>query len=150
MSHYYFFAAGTPVAQGSKKHVGNGRMVESAKGLPAWRKAVAAAAAGSPLIVKPQGVAMSLAFVMPRPLSTPKQTPLAVKRPDIDKLTRAVCDSLTSVCYEDDSQVVAVYAHKRLADVGESPGVHVCVHVWVNGGNRPVLMFARGQSEEDH
>lgn len=126
MSHY-FFAVGRPVAQGSKKHVGNGRMVESAKGLPAWRKAVAMAAAAGPLIPKPKGVAMSLVFVMPRPLSTPKKTPLAVKRPDIDKLIRAVADAITGVCYEDDSQIVYLVSKKRLADVDELPGVHVIV-----------------------
>ena len=39
-----FWVDGLPAAQGSKKHVGRGIMVEANKNLPAWRKAIAAAA----------------------------------------------------------------------------------------------------------
>jgi len=34
------------------------------------------------------------------------------KRPDLDKLVRAVLDALTDVCYEDDSQVIRLRASK--------------------------------------
>jgi crossover junction endodeoxyribonuclease RusA len=37
--------------------------------------------------------------------------------PDIDKLIRAVLDSLTGVCYLDDKQVVSVHARKEYGDV---------------------------------
>ena len=144
MSHY-FFAAGTPVAQGSKKHVGNGRMVESAKGLPAWRKAVALAAAGSPLIHKPKAVTLAMVFVMPRPKATPRKTPPAVKRPDIDKISRAVADALTGVCYEDDSQIIYMFSEKRLAEVDEPAGVHVHVEEGSNEEDYKASVIRRGQ-----
>ena len=35
-----FWIDGNPGSQGSKRHVGNGRLVESDKKLPAWRKAI--------------------------------------------------------------------------------------------------------------
>jgi crossover junction endodeoxyribonuclease RusA len=74
----------------------------------------------------PGGVAVHLDFVLPRPKSTPKtQTPPAVKRPDLDKLIRACLDAITGICIGDDSQVVAIVASKRLAEVGETPGVGV-------------------------
>jgi len=49
----------------------------------------------------------------------------AVKRPDLDKLVRAVFDALTNVVFKDDSQVVSVFASKRLAGPGDTVGVTV-------------------------
>ncbi|WP_257898915.1 RusA family crossover junction endodeoxyribonuclease [Rhodococcus qingshengii] len=63
---------------------------------------------------------------MPRPKSTPKRTtPPAVKRPDIDKISRAILDAITGVLIADDSQVVDLHATKRLAELDESHGVHI-------------------------
>ncbi len=69
----------------------------------------------------------TLEFRMPRPKSTPKATPAAVKRPDLDKLARAVLDAITGTVLVDDSQVVDLSASKRLAEVGESPGALISV-----------------------
>ena len=44
MSDLSFFVPGKAAAQGSKRHVGRGVMVEMSKDLPAWRTAVANAA----------------------------------------------------------------------------------------------------------
>lgn len=44
MTAVQFDVLGVPAAQGSKRHVGNGRMVESSKALHPWRDSVAAAA----------------------------------------------------------------------------------------------------------
>jgi crossover junction endodeoxyribonuclease RusA len=122
-----FWVPGQPAAQGSKRHVGKGHLVEQSKAVGPWRERVAWTARqhyrGSLL----QGpIAVRLAFVMHRPTSTPKRsTPPAVKRPDLDKMIRAVFDALTSVVWGDDSQAVEVFASKRLAEVGESPGVRI-------------------------
>lgn len=71
-------------------------------------------------------VSVRLDFVMPRPKSAPRRfTPPAVKRPDIDKLSRAVLDALTGICWHDDSQVIALTATKRLAEIDETAGVHI-------------------------
>lgn len=67
-------------------------------------------------------------FVMPRPLSTPKRrTPPAVKKPDGDKLLRAVWDALTHVVWTDDSRIISWSGTKRLAGLGETPGCRIRV-----------------------
>ncbi|MCV7424379.1 RusA family crossover junction endodeoxyribonuclease [Mycobacterium yunnanensis] len=125
-----FFVPGAPAPQGSKRHVGRGILVESSKAVGPWRERVALAAhnamAGRPLI--DGAVTVELNFVLPRPKSTPKtKTPAAVKRPDLDKLERAILDAITGVIITDDSQVVSLCGYKRLAEIGETAGVDIRV-----------------------
>lgn len=73
-------------------------------------------------------VSMTLLFTLYRPASAPKnRTPPATKKPDLDKMTRAIFDALTGICFHDDSQVVTLTASKRVASMGEGPGVRVVV-----------------------
>ena len=125
-----FHVPGTPRPQGSKRHVGHGRMIESSKQLPEWRSRVALSALaanraydGSPI---PRGtpIRVDVTFTFQRPkghygtgrnaarLKPSAPTQHTVK-PDIDKLERAILDALTGVLWVDDSQVVAVTKHKR-------------------------------------
>lgn len=53
--------------------------------------------------------------------------PPHIKKPDTDKLIRAVCDAMTSIVWGDDSQVVEVHARKRYAYPEESTGAIVLV-----------------------
>ncbi len=70
-------------------------------------------------------VGIDLHFGLPKPKSAPKKRRVwPDKRPDLDKLTRAVLDALTYVVYADDSQVVEIRATK---DYG-APGVAVEIH----------------------
>jgi len=121
------YVAGNPAPQGSKRHVGNGRMIESSKRLHPWRSTIAAAVRFDMLegaLAFRGAVVVALDFVMPRPVSTPRRfTPPAVKRPDIDKLARAVLDAITGIAIADDSQVVELIATKRIAEIDEIPGV---------------------------
>lgn len=122
---------GHPAAQGSKRHVGGGRLIESSKRLPKWREAVQDAALQH-LHPIPPGVPVrvEIHFVMPRPKSLPKSrpTPPAVKRiGDLDKLCRAILDGLDGPAYADDSQVVELVADKRIAELGEEPGARIHV-----------------------
>lgn len=123
------FVPGRAAPQGSKRHVGGGRLIESSKAVAPWRTTVAwhtaQAYTGPPL----QGaLQVVLEFVMPRPASTPKRTtPAAIKKPDLDKLIRAVFDALTGVVWRDDSQVIEVVASKQLAELDEQPGCHIRV-----------------------
>ena len=129
--HCEFFVPGKPAPQGSKKHVGRGILVESSKELGPWRERVALAASQETklLIQKPDEVTVVLRFILPRPASAPKnKKALASKRPDIDKLARAVLDALTDVVFQDDSQVVELVAQKYIANPGEQPGVMVSVY----------------------
>lgn len=134
-------AQGTPVQQGSKsarvipnKQTGGHRAVvyeDSSKTKP-WRHKVHGAAlvavqrAGTSW-VGPEGrlvpLRVTLTFVFIRPKSSKRAWPTV--KPDIDKLTRAVLDSLTSAgVYADDSQVCALEVQK---EYGLVEGVRVVV-----------------------
>lgn len=123
---------GTPVPQGSAKAfiVGKGKphavvTHDNADTMP-WRDSIRAHARKQvgPVIEypRPQAVHLSVDFVMPRRASAPKRsTPKHTRKPDVDKLIRAVADALTGVVYEDDSQIVSVDARKFEAEPGEQP-----------------------------
>lgn len=124
------FVPGHAASQGSKRHIGNGVMIESSKKLPGWRESVRAAlidSRGQPRIQFAGAVHAELEFIMPRPVSTPKKrTPPAIKKPDIDKLERAILDSVTSAgVWRDDAQVTSVSKVKRIAEIGETPGCRI-------------------------
>jgi crossover junction endodeoxyribonuclease RusA len=140
-----FFVPGKPAPQGSKRHVGRGIMVESSREVGPWRERVALAAHQAMHIVEVDGrlpviagaVTLALTFVLPRPKATPKRrTPAATKRPDVDKLARSVLDAITDVIIVDDAQVTDLRATKRLAEVGESPGVKIRIAPRRIGGDR--------------
>lgn len=130
VSEVMLFVPGSPAPQGSKRHVGRGVLIESSKAVGPWRERVALAShnamLGRSLIAG--AVTVELNFILPRPKSTPKtKTPAAVKRPDLDKLERAILDAITGVIITDDSQVVSLCGYKRLAEIGETAGVHIRV-----------------------
>jgi crossover junction endodeoxyribonuclease RusA len=124
MERLEFYVPGVPVPQGSKRHVGGGRMIEANKRLPKWRldvKNVAREARAGRQFVG--AVALLLDFDMPRPKSVKRLRPHV--RPDLDKLVRAIGDALTLAgVWEDDGQVVVLHAQKRYA---EQPGVRIVV-----------------------
>lgn len=134
-----FYVPGKPAPQGSKDYkgarAGKGIMVESsAKALRPWRADVRAGveqamASGQTGFGQGEPVVVHLLFVMPRPVSTPKRrTPPAVRRPDVDKLSRACLDSLTSAgAFYDDAQVVELRATKRIAELNEVSGCMIVV-----------------------
>jgi crossover junction endodeoxyribonuclease RusA len=134
------WVAGTPAPQGSKRgyarqgaggklHVS---MVESSDRVKPWREDVRQAClevqpkgwewlGGEPLVVK-------IVFVMPRRKADRPTKPTAphTQKPDLDKLVRAVFDAIGSAgVWGDDSQVVAVHAHKRRAEPGEPTGAMI-------------------------
>ena len=134
MTAVTFTVPGKPAPQGSKSFKGfrNGRgvMVESSKEVGPWRERVALAAhnamGGRNLF--DGAVHAHLEFTMPRPKSAPKRsTPPAAKRPDIDKLARACLDAISGVIICDDSQIIELRASKRIAKIGETPGVAITV-----------------------
>jgi crossover junction endodeoxyribonuclease RusA len=131
---------GVPAPQGSKRHVGGGRMIEQSKAVGPWREAVRAetqrarqVAHTSP-VVGP--VKVELIFRMGRPKShfgtgrkagnvKPGAPKRPAARPDLDKLARAVLDGLTAGgAWKDDSQVVVLVAEKLYA---AGPGCRIVV-----------------------
>jgi crossover junction endodeoxyribonuclease RusA len=130
------FVPGKPAPQGSMRaivHKHSGRAVaikDNNDRQKSWRADVRDAVLNvwdqSP-IDGPVQVAYD--FVMPRPVSTPKRsTPAAIKKPDWDKLSRAISDALTSAgAYTDDSRTVDAHITKRIAEIGETPGARIRV-----------------------
>ena len=116
-----FLVEGTPIQQGSMRHIGHGRMIHNkAVELAAWRADIASAAklAGCKPILDP--IAITMKFRVKRPKSVKREYPTVA--PDLDKYVRSVNDGLTGVAFADDSQVIQIIASKEYAD---SPGVDI-------------------------
>lgn len=127
------FVPGEPQPKGSTKSFATktGKVVTTNDNpdTKPWQAVVASFVRQSigPTIVYPEGaVRIDLSFVMKRRAAEPKRiTPPHTRKPDLDKLVRAILDSLTGLIYTDDNQVTCVYSNKRTADIGEQPGVHI-------------------------
>lgn len=119
---------GTPAPQGSKKHVGRGRMVESSKKLPAWRAAVEAAArsvTGMDWAPFDGPVTVSGTIGIRKPNKTRFPTAPAGP-PDLDKLQRAIGDALTNAkVIKDDARIVHWDIRKVWAD--NVPGANLTI-----------------------
>lgn len=128
---------GIPAPQGSKRHVGNGVLVESSAKVAPWRALVVAAVvdvltvARHPVpatlwrdVGRDAPIELSAVFTLARPAShyrtgkhsgdlraaAPEQP---VGRPDLDKLLRSTLDGLTDAgALADDARVVDVHAVK--------------------------------------
>jgi Holliday junction resolvase RusA-like endonuclease len=118
---------GTPAPQGSKRHVGGGRMIEVSTKLKPWREACkwAALKYRKKHITGP--VLVDITFTLPKPKNCPKNRLWPDARPDLDKMFRAVGDSLTDAgIIEDDSRIVKLRATKVFPGTGgrslDSPG----------------------------
>jgi Holliday junction resolvase RusA-like endonuclease len=81
--------------------------------LAGWTKAVAWAAKSArvQLAGADEPICISVLFQFVRPASA-KTRRAPTRKPDIDKLLRALLDALTGVAYVDDSRVVEIYARK--------------------------------------
>ena len=120
----------TPAPQGSKRHVGGGRMVESSAKVKPWREAVRQEALATGLAITAEPVFLRLSFLFARPKGhrnakgqlRPSAPVDHITRPDLDKLCRSTLDGLTGVLFEDDSQVAFMVASKAYAAPGELEG----------------------------
>lgn len=123
-----FTVHGSPVPQGSKKVVPTphgARAIDVNRGpLMAWRQSVTDAAVawrathGNGDMPWTGPVWVRATFLLPPPKSLPKRDvgQWQRKRPDIDKLTRALLDALTTArLFGDDAQVALLEVSKRYA-----------------------------------
>jgi len=60
-------------------------------------------------------VQIAIVFWLPRPASLPRRVTHHLKKPDLDKLGRAVKDALKGILWHDDSQVIGLVARKGYA-----------------------------------
>jgi crossover junction endodeoxyribonuclease RusA len=121
---------GTPAPQGSKRHVGGGRMIEQSKAVGPWRNAVRTETQRVMEDMAPLTgpVSVYIAFWLPRPKTLPKKVTLPAKRPDLDKLCRAVLDGLTDGgVWNDDGQVQMITAQKLYATEADPPGAMIVI-----------------------
>ena len=128
---------GDAKTQGSKKAFvrgGKAIMLESAKGLPAWREAIryeaVLAMKGRPPMVSPCTVMVTVYRQRPKShyqadgdlrADAPRH-PAGRNSGDLDKLVRAIADALTDAgAWADDCQMVALTAQKRWSSPGVAP-----------------------------
>lgn len=154
---------GLPAAQGSKRHVGGGRMVESSKALKPWREAVKAAAAAAmaetpawPLRFAGP-VRVTAIYRLPRPrhhyrtgarayMLRELAPPWPAGKPDIEKLARGTHDALTDAgVWDDDSRVVALDVRKVYANEAEHVGAWLRIE-----GIEGAAVAARRAGELEH
>jgi Holliday junction resolvase RusA-like endonuclease len=141
-----YWVAGEPIPQGSKRvWLGADKQVRMREDAGVrhttwrWELATAARQAMSAAgLTEPywQPVYVSLHFALHRPSShygtgrnlkavKPSAPDYPAKVPDIDKLTRAVLDSMTSIVWVDDAQVVRLHATKGFVHRWEEEGVSI-------------------------
>lgn len=134
-------AIGLPVAQGSQTYgVANngrayGRYMNAAK-LNGWRRQISEAAWLATNGVQMRGpVEVRAMFYFDRPKShyrsngetKPDALAYVIKKPDLDKLIRAVGDALTDSIIEDDAHIVHWTCGKYWAD-DHPQGLHVIIN----------------------
>jgi len=110
-----FEVFGRPAPQGSKT-IMRGRLVESSKYLPAWRKALAEAATqvqAETGFYSDQPLEVSVIFTLAKPKTVKREQPTVP--PDVDKLARSL-DSLTKILWDDDAQIVRMNLVKQYGE----------------------------------
>jgi crossover junction endodeoxyribonuclease RusA len=111
-----FFVEGEPAPQGSKRHVGGGRMIEASKKVGPWRVAVKETVARLDFVPFSDAVDVSAIFYIARGKTVKRRWPIVP--PDLDKLLRGLLDALTIAnVWLDDSLVISFSTvEKRYAD----------------------------------
>lgn len=128
---------GIPAPQGSKKHIGRGRLIEVSKKVAPWRAAVAATAADAGIneLHLDQAALVGVFFFMPRPKShrgarglRPSAPVAPLVPPDLDKLIRSTLDGLVQGgVLADDARITHLLSSKQYADAVE-PGALIYIH----------------------
>ena len=131
---------GTPAPQGSKRHVGGGRMIESSKHVAPWRQAVIHCCVLADVygILLRNPVRVDITFRLQRPkghygvsgLPKPSAPFAPAVKPDLDKLVRSTLDGLTDAAvWRDDSQVIELAARKTYATHADRVGALIEIAV---------------------
>ena len=118
---------GHPAPQGSKRHVGNGRLIEASKRLKPWRdEVIRVTQQMADTVDQLEGpLYVRLEFRVPRPKTVTRDYPVTRSSGDLDKLIRGVFDGVQiGGLIADDSNIVDVRASKRYSS---NPGVTIYI-----------------------
>jgi len=143
---------GLPAPQGSKRHVGNGVMIEMSKRVKPWREAVVGAAAearsAAGIWLLDTALRADMVFTMLRPASHYRtgrnahllhdRAPLCpAKAPDLSKLIRSTEDALTDAGVMRSDALIVEYGRAAKVwanedpDALDSPGA--VIRIWTIG-----------------
>lgn len=127
MQSILFRVNGQPAPQGSKRHVGNGRMIEASKKVGPWREAVKEAVSLLELEPLTGPLYVEMKFYLQKPKTVKRLVPTVP--PDLDKLVRGLFDALTIAgVWEDDALVIEIGTTQKLyADEDNPPGCLVAI-----------------------
>lgn len=156
IEHVSFWVAGTPMQKGSTTRMPNGATlpagtVQSRLRMTNWRSdlrtAATASMAGDPPYVG--AIRLMVEFAMQPPASMPRKYfgwQPHTKRPDLDKLTRMLCDALKGIVYADDSQVTNLAIAKVYAWNGKT-GANINVDFISEESARRIAKLTQGVRE---
>jgi Holliday junction resolvase RusA-like endonuclease len=116
-----FTVYGHPEPQGSfrpviGKRTGKAILLQSNKKMLPYRQMVSQTAmveCRGKMAAKHVPVKLIVSFFIAKPESAKKSRTFPSVKPDVDKLARCISDALSGIAYEDDGQVVKLYAEKR-------------------------------------
>lgn len=119
-----FKIPGNPVAQPRVKAVKRGKFIQiytPEKKIKPYKDAIKFIAsqtmAGRTPIEGPIEVCIHFYFDRPKRHSKKqRECPWHAQKPDIDNLTKAVCDALNEICFQDDSQICLLTVRKEWAN----------------------------------
>ena len=124
---YQTFISGIPRPQGSKRHVGGGRMIEANKHHKGWRNTLEQHFLDAAVDPIEGAVRIRAIFNMPLPKTVKRRYPTTRSSYDVDKLCRSLLDAGSGILYHDDSQVISLNATKQYS---ENPGIELRVEAW--------------------
>jgi crossover junction endodeoxyribonuclease RusA len=126
MRELSFRVNGLPAPQGSKRHVGNGRMIEASKKVGPWRAAVFEAVASLDFEPFANECSIEIVFYLEKPKTVKRILPTVP--PDLDKLIRGLLDALTLAhVWLDDALAVDIAAVKIYASEVDPPGAKIII-----------------------
>ena len=126
MRELSFRVNGLPAPQGSKRHVGNGRMIEASKKVGPWRAAVFEAVASLDFEPFANQCSIEIIFYLEKPKTVKRILPTVP--PDLDKLIRGLLDALTLAhVWLDDALAVDITAVKIYASDDKPAGAEIII-----------------------